>query len=224
MSASPQFRAVGEAALLVELGDRIEDAVNRRILALDALLAGRMPAGVTELVPAYASLLLHFDPLVTDHAAVEDAVRALVPLAVDGVPDGRERVIPVRYDGPDLEMAAARLGLTPDALVTRHLAGHYRVYMCGFAPGYAYLGALDEALWLPRKPEIVRDVPVGTLIIAGAQCIVTTQTMPTGWWRIGRSDATLFDPGLEMPFLLAPGDTVRFVADGDGVRFCRENG
>jgi inhibitor of KinA len=214
----PLFRAVGEAALLVELGDRIDDAVNRRILALDALVGREMPAGVTELVPAYASLLLHFDPLLTDHGAVEEAVRALVPQvlqgAVDGVLAGRERVIPVRYDGPDLEAAAAQLELAPEEVVKRHLAGLYRVYMCGFAPGYAYLGALDERLRLPRKLEIVRDVPAGTLIIAGAQCIVTTQTMPTGWWRIGRSEATLFDPSLEMPFLLAPGDRVRFVVEG----------
>jgi inhibitor of KinA len=214
VSSWPLFRAVGEAALLVELGDRIDDAVNRRILALDALVARETPAGVTEAVPAYASLLLHFDPLVTDHAAVEQAVRALVPRAVAGALDGRERVIPVCYDGPDLGAAAERLGLAPAELVERHLAGRYRVYMCGFAPGYAYLGTLDPALQLPRKLEIVRDVPAGTLIIAGAQCIVTTQTMPTGWWAIGRSDATLFDPSLAEPFLLAPGDRVRFVAEG----------
>jgi inhibitor of KinA len=210
MSDWPQFRAVGEAALLVELGDRIDDAINRRILALDALVAKVRPAGVVELVPAYASLLLHFDPVVTDHAAVEQAVRELVPMAVPGVLEGRERVIPVRYDGPDLEAAAERLGLAPAELVSRHLAGQFRVYMCGFAPGYAYLGTLDPALQLPRKLEIVRDVPAGSLIIAGAQCIVTTQTMPTGWWRIGRSDMTLFAPELVEPFLLAPGDWVRF--------------
>ncbi len=214
MSGWPLFRAVGEAALQVELGDRIDDAVNRRILALDALLARDLPAGVTETVPAYAALLLHFDPLVTDHGAVEQAVRGLVPKAVAGVLEERERVIPVRYDGPELHAAAERLGLAAETLVERHLAGLYRVYMCGFAPGYAYLGSLDETLRLPRKLEIVRDVPAGTLIIAGAQCIVTTQTMPTGWWRIGRSDATLFEPSLAMPFLLAPGDRVRFVAEG----------
>jgi inhibitor of KinA len=209
----PLFRPVGEAALLVELGDRIDDAVNRRILALDSLLLRDMPVGVTELVPAYASVLLHFDPLLTDHGAVERHVRGLVPLAVEGVLEGRERVIPVRYDGPDLAAAAAALGLPVGELVERHLDGLYRVYMCGFAPGYAYLGALDERLRLPRKLEIVRDVPAGSLIIAGAQCIVTTQTMPTGWWRIGRSDAVLFDPALEQPFGLAPGDRVRFVVE-----------
>jgi inhibitor of KinA len=206
---------VGEAALLAELGDRIDDVVNRRILALDALLAREMPAGVLEAVPAYASLLLHFDPLRTDHQAVEAHVRALLPRAHAGTLDGRDHLIPAHYDGPDLTAAADRLGLAPNDVVARHLAGQYRVYMCGFAPGYAYLGALDAALRLPRKLEIVRDVPAGTLIIAGAQCIVTTQTMPTGWWAIGRSTATLFDPTAEQPFVLAPGDRVRFGrADG----------
>lgn len=219
MTGWPQFRPVGEAALLVELGDRIDELVNRRIHALDALLARNPPRGLVELVPAYASVLIHFDPLETDHGAVERAVRALEPQAGPADLAGRAHSIPVCYDGPDLAAAADRLELTPELLVARHLAGSYRVYMCGFAPGYAYLGALDETLRLPRKLEIVRDVPAGSLIIAGAQCIVTTQTMPTGWWRIGRSPATLFDPGRDMPFLLAPGDHVRFVragADSDG--------
>jgi inhibitor of KinA len=212
---APVFRAVGEAGLLVELGDRIDDLLNRRVLALDAALAANPPPGFREAVPAYASLFIAFDPLETDHDGVEQHVRALRPGAVARFDDGAERTIGVSYAAavaPDLAAAATALGLDRQELVERHLAGRYRVYMCGFAPGYAYLGMLDERLRLPRKPAIVRDVPAGSVIIAGAQCIVTTLSMPTGWWVIGRSDARLFDPSAASPFLLAPGDRVRFEA------------
>jgi inhibitor of KinA len=214
MTQELQFRPVGEAALLVELGDRIDDDLNLRVLALDASLARLPPTGFLEAVPAYATLLVRFDPLATDHRAVEAHVRQL-PLCTSAAGLSHQaHEISVCYDAeaaPDLEAAAKALGLGPDELVARHLAGRYRVYMCGFAPGYAYLGALDPAIQLPRKPAIVRDVPAGTVIIAGGQCIVTTMAMPTGWWRIGRSDARIFDSAAEQPCLLMPGDQVRFV-------------
>jgi inhibitor of KinA len=218
VSGAPIFRAVGEAALLVELGDRIDDGVNRRVLALDTEIASNPPPGFQEAVPAYAALLIRFDPLLTDHAAVEQHVRARAGGEAADLAGGPVRTIPVCYDAavaPDLAPAADRLGISPDVLVARHLAGAYRVYMCGFAPGYAYLGALDESLRLPRKPAIVRDVPAGSVIIAGAQCIVTTLSMPTGWWVIGRSSARMFAPEADPPFLLAPGDRVRFVRESN---------
>ena len=214
MTDWPQFRAVGEAALLVELGDGTDDALNRRVLALDAALGASPPTGFIEAVPAFASILVRFDPLATDHHQVEAHVRKIPCPSGDAELPGRSHEIAISYDrhvAPDLEAAATALGLAPDELVARHLARTYRVCMCGFAPGYAYLGTLDPAIRLPRKAAIVRDVPAGTVIIAGAQCIVTTLAMPTGWWRIGHADARLFDPEAEQPCLLMPGDQVRFV-------------
>ncbi len=199
--------------MLVEFGDRIDEAVNARVIALDTALRKQPCDGMLETVPAYAALLVTFDPLVTDHVAVEAHTRALAGTAHDAQ-GGREHVIPARYDaasGPDLAALSARLGLAPDAIVAAHLAGSYRVYMCGFAPGYAYLGGVPPAIAVARKPAPVRGHPVGSILVAGEQCLVTTLPMPTGWWVIGRTDIAILRPDAPDPFLLKPGDRVRFV-------------
>ena len=95
-------------------------------------------------------------------------------------------------------------------MIVAHLAGEYSVFMCGFAPGYAYLAGVRDAIQLPRKPSPIRGVPAGSVIIAGPQCIVTTLTMPTGWWRIGRSPTPILGSDEKRPFLLDVGDGVKF--------------
>ena len=95
-------------------------------------------------------------------------------------------------------------------VIEQHLAAEYRVGMYGFAPGYAYLSAVPEALQLPRKPKALRDIPAGSVLIAGPQCLVTTLTMPTGWSIIGRSPTEILRNDPERPFLFDVGDRVRF--------------
>jgi inhibitor of KinA len=155
--------------------------------------------------------MLLFDPLAADAATVEQHLSTLdigeAELA------GAEHVVPVRYDGPDLAAVAARLSLSEEQVAQQHRAGDYRVYMYGFAPGYAYLGGVPEALRLPRKDAPVRGHPPGSVMIAGGQCLITTLPMTTGWWVIGHTDFRVLDPEAEQPFRLAPGDRVRFVAD-----------
>ena len=103
---------------------------------------------------------------------------------------------------PSAEGACARLAA--------HVAGEYSVYMYGFAPGYAYLAGVPAALQLPRKASAVRGIPAGSVLIAGPQCLVTTVTMPTGWWIIGRSPTRILRAEAEHPFLFDVGDGVRF--------------
>ncbi len=117
--------------------------------------------------------------------------------------------VPVTYDGADLTAVAERTGLSVEAVVAAHLAGKYSVYLYGFAPGYAYLGGVPEAIRIPRKEAPVRGVAAGSVIIAGAQCIITTLTMPTGWWVIGHSAVQILRPE---GMLFEVGDRVRFVA------------
>lgn len=212
MSDPPIFRAVGEEALLIVFGEIISEDLSRSVVAMDAALACTPPPGFIEAAPAYASLLVIFDPLVTCHARVEAHVRALELKVRDAVPPA-EHSVPVCYDSavaPDLDAVSVALGLTRGDVIAHHLAADYRVYMYGFAPGYAYMGGVPDALHLPRKPEIVRDVPAGSVIIAGAQCLITTLAMPTGWWIIGRSPMRVLDPHGPHPFRFAAGDSVRF--------------
>ncbi|WP_323765345.1 allophanate hydrolase subunit 1 [Marinovum sp.] len=211
--AEAVFTPVADHALLVQLGEEIGDALTARVQRLDRAINDAAPEGLLETVPAFVNLMVEFDPLLTDHAAMEQAVRALLD---DGASDevaGREREVLVCYDddlAPDLEAVARATGLSPEAVIEAHLSAEYRVGMYGFAPGYAYLSGVAPALQLPRKPQALRDIPAGSVLIAGPQCLVTTLTMPTGWSIIGRSPTEILRRDLERPFLFDVGDRVRF--------------
>ncbi|ONF96357.1 5-oxoprolinase subunit B family protein [Sphingomonas jeddahensis] len=209
---APVFRAVGAGALLADFGDVIDEALFARVVALDRAVAAAPPVGLVETVPAYTSLLFVFDPLVTDHVAVEAHAARLIAPGGDFT-GAHTHEVPVCYEGdaaPDLAAVAEWLGMSGEAVIAAHLAGEYRVFMYGFAPGYAYLGGVPEALHLPRKAVAVRGYPVGSVMVAGPQCLITTLPMPTGWWVIGRTPLRVLDAGAGRPFLFEPGDQVRF--------------
>ena len=209
----PRFTPVAERGLLVEFGEAISDGAHLAVLALDQALARTPPPGVGEAVPAFASLLVTFDPVVTDHPAVERALRLLLTRRTEVAHSPRLHQVAVCYDeglGSDLADVARQTGLTPEAVIAAHLAGEYRVYMYGFAPGYAYLAGVPPALRLDRKPAAVRGIGAGSVLIAGPQCIVSTLTMPTGWWIIGRSPTAILLPDPARPFLFDVGDRVQF--------------
>jgi inhibitor of KinA len=209
----PAFRPVADHALLVEFGDAIADDIHAAVLRLDRALTLTPVEGVVEAVPAYASLLVDFDPLQTDHAQVRAALTRLLAQATDTPAAPALREVEVCYDGdmaPDTAEVTRQTGLSAEAVIAAHLAGDYRVYMYGFAPGYAYLAGVPPELRLDRKPAPVRGVAAGTVIIAGPQCLVSTVTMPTGWWRIGASPTPILLDDPARPFLFDVGDRVRF--------------
>lgn len=213
MNVFPRLRCVGDSAILVEFGDGISPAVNDRVMALDRALQAQPPPGIIDLAPAYASLLVTFDPLRTGLPPLLDALAALAARAEPESCSPRRIEIPVCYEppfAPDLAHVAKQTGLSPDGVIAAHLASHLRVYMYGFTPGCAYMGGLASEIRLPRRATPVRDVPAGSVIIAGPQCIVTTFTMPTGWWIIGRSPARIYDSSSKTPFPFSVGDEVRF--------------
>jgi inhibitor of KinA len=205
---------VADRALLVELGDTIDQQVHDRVLRLDRAIAADPFLGFEEAVPAYASLLVSFDPRLIDHRGVESSVMDRLKRNATPLPVGARHELEVCYDlalGPDLTAVADAAGLSVEQVISAHLAGEYRVFMYGFAPGYAYLAGVPEPIRLPRKPAAVRSVAAGSVIIAGPQCLVTTLTMPTGWWIIGRSTAAILRPDDPVrPFLFDPGDRVLF--------------
>jgi len=210
--APPRLIPVADSALLVAFGSVVDDALYRRVLALDRALAAAPPPGFAEAVPAFVNLLVRFDPLVTDHVAMADAVRALLdrPAAPPG--PVATHLVEVCYDpdlAPDLAAVAAATGLSPDGVVAAHLSGDYSVALYGFAPGYAYLSGTPAPIRLPRKAAALRGIPAGSVLIAGAQCLVTTLTMPTGWSIIGRSPTQILRNDPVRPFLFAVGDRVQ---------------
>jgi inhibitor of KinA len=207
------FRPVAERGVLVEFAASFGDAAQAEVRALDRALAAAPFAGFVEAVPALVNLLVLFDPRATDHATAERHLRALLgaPPAAVAPPAGHE--VAVCYDdpfAPDLAAVAAAAGLTPEAAIAAHLAGCYEVAMYGFAPGYAYLSGLPAPLRRDRKPAPLRGVPAGSVLVAGRQCLVSTLTMPTGWWILGRSPTRILTGDPARPFLFDVGDRVRF--------------
>lgn len=210
---SARFIPVADHAVLVEFGSVIDDAIHGQVLALDRAIAAHPPAGLREVVPAYVNLLVDFDPLLTDHVAVIRALEGLLAMATSASAAPTLRMVKVCYDGdlaPDLQAVAQRTGLSPEAVIAAHLAGDYRVFLYGFAPGYAYLAGVPPALRLDRKTAPQRNVPAGSVMIAGPQCLVSTLLMPSGWWLIGRSPTIILSPDPARPFLFDVGDRVQF--------------
>ena len=210
---SPTFKPVADHALLVEFATEIGDEVNRMVIAVDQAIVNAQIKGVQEVVPALVNLLVIFDPLQTDHTLVEADIRALLPVNPDSDAKTTHHVLDVCYGddlSPDLEAVAKACGISEDSVINAHTSGHYRVGMYGFAPGYAYLAGVPEAIQVPRKAAPVRNIPAGCVMIAGPQCLVTTLVMPTGWSIIGHTPAKIITGDPDRPFLFDVGDTVSF--------------
>ncbi len=213
VEAWPRFTPVADHALLVAFGDAITDEVSAAVVGLDRALAADPPPGMTECVPAMVNILIDFDPVRTDHEQVRAHVERLLHTPHVATSPGQLREVEVCYDdalAPDLQVVAQAVGLSPDEVIRQHLQGEYQVRMYGFAPGYAYLSGVPRAIQVPRKPTAIRNIPAGSVLIAGPQCIVSTLTMPTGWSIIGRSPTKILLPAADHPFLFEVGDTVRF--------------
>jgi KipI family sensor histidine kinase inhibitor len=210
----PRWHWAGDTLVLVELGAVIDPVVNRRAVALAGAIGAAAVEGVRDVVPAYASVGVHVDPLRFN----QDALEAVVARAWDVTGPGDDRApvveIPVCYGGifgPDLSEVAAFAGCTEAEVVARHSAGRYRVYMLGFLPGFAYLGGVDPSIAMPRRSSPRTAVPAGSVGIAGRQTGVYPCESPGGWRLLGRTPVSMFDPLAARPARLAPGDIVRFV-------------
>ena len=204
---------LGDSALTLVFGDEIDPHVHRRILAVARSFRTDPPRGVVEVVSAYTTLGIWFDPLERNAAdlAAELTERA-EDVEADGQTESREWVIPVRYDGPDLDEVAERLKLDAQEVVRRHTATEYRVFLLGFVPGFAFLGLLDPSLELPRRSSPRLKVPAGSVAIAGRQTAVYPLDTPGGWHLLGHTDLALFDVRRDPPALLGVGDRIRFEA------------
>jgi len=204
---------LAEQALLCSVPPPASLAVQRRIWAMARRAADWR--GVVDVVPGMNNLMLVFDGA-ADPAALERDLMLAWASGESREADGKLVEIPVRYGGehgPDLADVAAHTGLTPQEVVRRHAAGEYVVYFLGFQPGFAYMGGLDPALATPRRSEPRLAVPAGSVGIGGEQTGIYPASAPGGWQLIGRTDSALFVADRDPPTLLAPGDTVRFVAE-----------
>ena len=211
---------MGLGGILVQLSDRLDDAANRRALALAARIEAEVGAGalagVEEVAPSLGSVFLRLDPLHADRAAITGRIGALLKdMAGQGTAPSRRWTIPVAFGGaggPDLDAVAAELGCTAQAAVEDLTAQDLRVMAIGFAPGLPYMGILPDRWDIPRKAGLTPKVPAGGIVVAVRQVILFPADTPTGWWHVGQSGLSAFRPGAADPFAFRAGDSVRLRA------------
>src|SRR5229473_3468225 len=200
--------ALGDSALLAELGTRLDTSLNTRAIALAAALKKRRD--VRQAVAGYASVTVHFDPDQITHDALAAAIKRLASKRPPLAEPGRLHRIPVVYDGPDMEAVSSVLALSPAKIVELHTKPIYRVFLVGFVPGWGYLGPLPEELELPRRQVPRTKVPAGSVAIAGRQTGIYPLATPGGWHLLGSTSVKLFLPDSDPPCLFRAGDRVKF--------------
>ncbi len=215
------LKPLGDSSILIQLGDEIDPILNQRVHALDSLLQN-IP-GIIETVPAYCTVLVHYDSLTTTYNEIKNQIEEKLALIDDSTHRPSRRLeIPVLYgnaSGSDFETVATTLALSPSELIRLHGEREYTVYMMGFTPGFPYMGILNEKLTMPRMSTPRTRVPAGSVAIAGSQTGIYPVDSPGGWHILGWTPFKLFDSMSESPFLFAPGDMVKFVPiekDDDG--------
>jgi inhibitor of KinA len=218
-----KLEPLGDSAVVATLGDGIGDATLASVRGLAEALVAAQAGGIVDVVPAYATVTVFYDPLRfaepsgDAYGAVCRLIESCGARAKGGTPPAAAKVveIPVCYGGgcgPDLEHVAGRCALAPDQVAALHSGADYLVHAIGFTPGFPYLGGLPEALHTPRRDTPRARVPAGSVGIGGSQTGVYPVASPGGWQLIGRTPLALFRPERSPAALLRPGDRVRFRA------------
>lgn len=212
----PRLESAGLDGWMVRLFEAIDEANLPWLTALMRRCEAAFGDALVDLVPSYTTLLVVFDPL---KVSPREARHRLVALLGDLAPDeqaeaGEVRELPTWYDesvGSDLVRVAEHTRMSVEAVIDCHAGTLYRVFALGFAPGFAFMGLLDERLDVPRLATPRQRVPLNSVAIAGRQTAAYPSVTPGGWNLIGRTSAKLFDREREGFSLLRVGDRVRFV-------------
>lgn len=210
---------LGDEALLLDFGNALDEQIHARLMQVFLWLKKQKPAGLCDIIPAYNSIALVFDPRALFNTNVMEKGSALLEQAWQSTSDTAQEMItepiriPVCYDpalAPDLMTLANTCGLTTDAVISLHCSVTYQVYMNGFLPGFAYMGTVPRAIAQPRHHTPRKMVPRGSVGIAGVQTGIYPLDSPGGWQLIGRTPVSLFDADAPEPCLLQPGQKVQF--------------
>lgn len=218
------IRPAGEGGMIIGFGWEMSPALSRRVHEMAGRLQQKKINGIYDIVPAYCSITIYFNPLDLLYKELEQAVTVVLEDKAGSyiLPPSRLLLVPVCYGGvlgPDLEYVARNTGLTAEEVIELHTQKPYLVYMLGFTPGFAYLGGLDNALALPRQTEPRLRVPAGSVGIGGSQTGFYSVESQGEWWLIGRTPLQAFSAKESPPFLLKPGDYVKFSAIEQGEFF-----
>jgi inhibitor of KinA len=209
-----RFQAASDQALLVYLGEEIGAVAHAGVVRLLRALQQEPAPWIRNIQPAYTSLLITFDAAAVDHAEVQARITEYEKRA-ENLPAGKPQLveIPVCYGGefgPDLEAVAAKSGLSAAKVIALHCTRVYHAYFLGFAPGFAYLGDVAKEIAAPRLETPRKEVPPGSVGIAGRQTGVYPLAVPGGWRLIGQTPLQIFKKDRQPMGLIAVGDQVKF--------------
>lgn len=214
------FSPLGDQAIVIEAGSEISEETQKDVRSISALLKASSPTWMIEVIPAFTTVTVFYDPLKALYGTVMSELEELVQqTSEDAATDSRTVEIPVCYGGefgPDLEFVAEHNGLTPQQVIDIHTSGDYSVYMIGFAPGFPFIGGMSENIAAPRRESPRLRIPERTVGIAGMQTGVYPIETPGGWQLIGRTPLRLFRPEQEIPSLLRAGDKIVFKQISEG--------
>lgn len=205
----------GDSSLLIEFGKEISQEINQKISATVQLMKEQHIEGVVDMIPAFCSLLVNYDPRVISYGEIKERIQALVRVdAKAGETRRRIFEIPVCYGGeygPDIANIAEHAGLSQEEVIALHSSKDYLIYMLGFLPGFTYLGGLDERLHTPRLANPRIKIAAGSVGIGGSQTGIYPLDSPGGWQLMGMTPVKTYDPFREIPILVEAGDYIRFV-------------
>lgn len=210
-----KIMTAGDSSLLIQFGNAIDPDINAKIAATVSLMKEQHIEGVVDLIPAFCSLLINYDPRVISYGELRERMEGI--LSIDIAAGARKKKvyeIPVCYGGtfgPDLATIAEHAGLSVQEVIDIHCGTDYLIYMLGFLPGFTYLGGLDERIHTPRLANPRIRIPAGSVGIGGSQTGIYPMDSPGGWQLMGMTPVKTYDPGREVPILVEAGDYIRFV-------------
>lgn len=210
-----RYLTSGDKGLVVEFGNEISEAVNKKVRNLYLAIHKSQISGIYEMIPTYRSLLIQYNPIEIE---VNKLIEMLVEIenSLDSIDLPKPRIIeiPTIYGGEfgeDLKFVSEHSGMSENEVIKIHSSVDYRIYMLGFSPGFPYLGGMSEKIETPRLKTPRTKIPAGSVGIAGKQTGIYPMESPGGWQLIGRTPLKLYDPKSETPIILQAGDYIRFV-------------
>lgn len=226
MDKTYEIKPVGCQAVQVIFEQKIEESINKKVMALKEMLSGSprafsgVPAGaVCETIPTFAALLIYYDPMLTDYLSMKNMLEGILSsMKKEKQAKGRLIEIPVCYGGTygeDLAFVARHAGMTEEEVIRLHSSRDYRIYMLGFLPGFPYLGGMDERIFTPRMESPRTKIPAGSVGIGGEQTGIYPVESPGGWRLIGRTPVKLFNPQKNGELPYEAGDWIRFCPIGE---------
>lgn len=209
-----RYLPAGDTCIMIEFGNEICVDLHKKVRSMMQVLQEQPVHGIIELVPAYCTLAVHYNPLIISFHQLQSQLAVLMEHTKSvALPSPLIIEIPTVYGGdcgPDLDFVAGYHGLSPAEVISIHTSVDYLVYMLGFTPGFPYLGGMDPRIAVPRLDNPRINIPAGSVGIAGKQTGIYPVDSPGGWQLIGRTPLALYDASRAQPVLLRAGDYLRF--------------